>query len=307
VSGRPTVSGRPPWLVAADGTPGQLPGLARRGRAWAPVMKATALFVLPLPLLVAVFAGLVSGDVGRVVLTLGALGSTWTAAILSCRALVAEARYLLGERADLPRVPQKAVSLVLTSLGAALAASAAGHTVPAAGLFAALGAGGYIAFYGRDMPSRRVVVAAVDGIDVSAVGRELEDAYGRIRRIATAARHIRVPEFCERLDRIIGIGHTILGEIERDPRQASRARRFLHLYLDSTERVTTEFARTHRQLRSATLEESFRQLLVDMEGSFAEQHRKLLQHDATALDVEIEVLSARLKREGLGELVRKRS
>ena len=303
------MSGGPPGLGAGGHvTSGdQLSELAQRGRAWAPVMKTAALFVLPLPLLAAVLGALVAGDVARVSLVLGALGSTWTAGILSWRALVAEAHYLLGERADLPAVPQKLISAVLTSAGAGLAASAAGHAVPAAGMFAALGAGGYLAFYGRDLPSRRVVVAAVEGIDTAAVGEELEEAHGRLRRITAAARGIHVREFCDRLNRIIAIGQTILAEIERDPRQASRARRFLHLYLDSTERVTGEFARTHRQVRSAELEQSFRQLLIDMEDSFVQQHQKLLQHDTTALDVEIEVLSARLRREALNEPVRRRS
>lgn len=297
---------RPPPLPAAGGRPEQaLSDFATRSRAWASVAKATALFVLPLPLLAAMVSGLVAGDVERVSLAAGALGSTWTAGVLSWRGLAAEARYLLGERADLPPVPQKTVGGVLTALGAALAASAAGHALPAAGMFALLGGGGYFAFFGGDLRSRRVTVAAAEGIDTSTVRRELEEAYGRLRRITAASRGIRVPEFCDRLNRIIAIGHTILGEIERDPRQASRARRFLHLYLDSTERVAGEYARTHRQVQSPALEQNFRQLLIDMEGSFVEQHQKLLQHDATALDVEIEVLSARLKREGLSEPVRR--
>lgn len=302
------MSDRPPPLPAGRGRPEQaLSEFAQRSRAWAPVAKATALFVLPLPLLGAMIAGLVAGDVERVGFAAGALGSTWTAGVLSWRGLAAEARYLLGERADLPAAPQKTVSGALTAAGAALAAAAAGHALPAIGVFAVLGGGGYFAFYGADMRPRRVTVATADGVDTTAIRRELEDAYGRLRRITTASRGIRVPEFCERLNRIIAIGNTILGEIERDPRQASRARRFLHLYLDSTERVTSEYARTHRQIRSADLEQNFRQLLIDMEGSFVQQHQKLLQHDATALDVEIEVLSARLKREGLAEPVRRPS
>jgi 5-bromo-4-chloroindolyl phosphate hydrolysis protein len=147
------------------------------------------------------------------------------------------------------------------------------------------------------MRPRPILVAAVDGIDLAGVRRQLEEAYQRLRRIEAAARGIMVPEFCERLKRITSIGRDILGEIERDPRDASRARRFLHLYLDSTERVTTEYARTHQQVRSHPLEQSFRQLLVDMENTFADQRRKLLEHDVTSLDVEIEVLNARLRRE----------
>src|SRR5690606_8254534 len=167
---------------------------AQRSRAWASVAKATALFVLPLPLLGAMIAGLVAGDVERVSFAAGALGSTWTAGVLSWRGLAAEARYLLGERADLPAVPQKSVSGVLTAAGAGLAAAAAGHALPAIGMFAALGGSGYFAFFGADMRPRRVTVTTVDGVDTTAVRRELEDAYGRLRRITTAARGIRVPE-----------------------------------------------------------------------------------------------------------------
>jgi 5-bromo-4-chloroindolyl phosphate hydrolysis protein len=144
-----------------------------------------------------------------------------------------------------------------------------------------------------------VAVANVDGIDVTAVTAVLKQAYGRLRGIEAAARDIAVPEFGQRLARIINIGRGILQEIERDPRDASRARRFLNIYLDSAERVTTEYARSHRQLRSRPLEQNFRQLLIDMESTFEAQQRKLLENDLTSLDVEIEVLNARLKREGV--------
>ena len=110
---------------------------------------------------------------------------------------------------------------------------------------------------------------------------------------------IPVAEFRERLARITAIGRSILGEIESDPAEAARARRFLNLYLDSAERVTTEYARTHRGLRTQPLEQRFRDLLTDMENTFETQHRKLLERDLVSLEVDIEVLNARLIREGL--------
>lgn len=274
-------------------------GIIRRGRAWAAVAKAAALFLLPLPLLIAVLAALVAGDVGRLALTGSALTCFWGAGVLSWRALVAEVRYFLGERADPPTVPLKLVSAALTTIGALFAAVAGGHGVASALVFAALGAAGYIIFYGQDLRPRRIVVAAVHGVDRAAVTLQLKRAYGRLRGIETAAQGIAVPEFNERLARITRTGHHILGEIERDPRDAARARRFLNIYLDSAERVTVEYARTHRQIRSQPLEENFRQLLIDMENTFAEQHRKVLENDMLSLDVEIEVLNARLKREGV--------
>jgi 5-bromo-4-chloroindolyl phosphate hydrolysis protein len=291
----------PPQAPAAVAPPGFTRVLGR-ARARAAVAKAAVLFILPLPLILAMSGAMIAEDTGRLALSAGALACLWGAGLLAWRALAAEARYLLGEQPDLPGVPRKLVSAVLTALGAALSALAGGHTPAGASIFAACGAAGHLCFYGRDMKAARVTVTAADGIDVSAVKEQLEQAYRRLRRIDAASRAIAVPEFGERLARITAIGQGILSEIARDPRNASRARRFLHIYLDSTERVTEEYARTHRA-GTRSLEDNFRQLLIDMENSFAQQHRRLLESDAVSLDVEIEVLNARLKREGVGEYV----
>jgi hypothetical protein len=93
--------------------------LVRRGRAWAPSVKAAALFVLPLPLLVAILSALIAGDVLRFALAGWALGCFWGAGLLVLRALAAEARYFLGERADPPAVPLKLFSASLRARGCA--------------------------------------------------------------------------------------------------------------------------------------------------------------------------------------------
>src|SRR5262245_45819106 len=273
--------------------------LVRQGRAWLSVAKAAVLFVLPMPLMFAALINLISGDLGRLMLTGGGMLSYWAAGGLMWRALIAEARYFLGQQLDPPAVPLKAASLAFTALGTGLASISAGQNILVALVFAALAAAGHAAFYGRDVRPRSVTVPRVDGVDVEAVTAQLKQAYGRLRGIEAAARNIAVNAFGERLKRITDIGRDILAEIERHPRDASRARRFLNLYLDSAEKVTTDYARTHRQLRSQPLEENFRQLLVDMEHTFAEQRTKLLEQDAVSLDVDIEVLNARLKQEGI--------
>jgi 5-bromo-4-chloroindolyl phosphate hydrolysis protein len=273
--------------------------LARQGRAWLPVIKAAALFVLPTPLFFAALIDLISGDLGRLALTGTGLLSFWGAGTVMWRALVAEARYCLGQRPDPPAFPLKAASLALTVLGTGLAGLAGGQNLTVAIVFALLAGFGHAAFYGPDLRPRNVSVVRVDGIDIAAVTAQLKQAYGRLRGIDAAARNIAVSEFGERLTRITDIGRDILAEIERDPRDAARARRFLNLYLDSAEKVTRQYAQTHRQLRSRPLEQNFRQLLVDMEQNFADQHKKLLENDELALDVDIEVLNARLKRDGI--------
>ena len=274
--------------------------LIRWARAWAPAVTTAALFLLPLPLGFAVLAALIAGDLNRLAMAGGALACIWGAGILALRALAGEARYFLGERPDPPAVPLKLLSAVLTALGVALAAVAGGHAASGALVFAGLGGLGHVALYGRDLRPPRIQVAVVDGVDAAAVTLQLKRAYGRLRGIDAAAHGITAPEFRDRLARITGIGRSILHSIERDPADAARARRFLHLYLDSAERVTTEYARTHTQVRHQGLDQNFRQLLVGMERTFAEQQRALVERDLLSLDVDIEVLNARLTHEGPG-------
>lgn len=273
--------------------------LFKRGKAWAGVLKAAALFVLPLPLVIAFVVALFTGEFVRFAAISGALASFYLAGFFTWNALAAQARYYLGELLDPPVVPLKLISAALTAVGAVLAASAGGYGMVGMFVFAALAVAGYLCFYGRDPQRRSFNVAAGSGVDVDAVTAQLKQAYGRLQGIDAAARSIAVPEFTERLRRITGIGKNILAEIERDPRDATRARKFLNLYLDSAERVTTEYARTHRQLRNRPLEDNFRNLLIDMEDTFDKQHQKLLENDLLSLDVDIEVLNTRMKREGL--------
>ena len=276
------------------------PELLRRWRAWMPTAKAAALFLLPIPLYLAFLAALVAGDVEEILLTAGGVGCFWTAGVLAARALAGEARYVLGERPDTPALPLKLLSAVLTSIGAFLAATVAGHGVELTTVFALLALSGHMAFYGRDLRAPRIRVALVDGVDVAAVTAQLKQAYGRLRGIEAVSQAIPVPEFRERLDHITGIGRAVLREIERDPTDAVRARRFLNLYLDEAERITADYARAQKALPEPRLDDSFRQLLDHLERAFEQQRQRLVNHERMSLDADIEVLSTRLKREGLG-------
>lgn len=288
-------------------TPPQLKASWTRARARMAVAKSAALFVLPVPLLFASIAALVADDMGRLALDGAALACFWGAGALVWRGSLEEMRYTLGEQPDLDRIPRKLLSSIATAIGAALTGVAGGHALIGVIVFALVALIGHVCFFGRDLRIPRVTVTAVDGVDVTSVTDQLEQAQQRLRRIDAAAKAIAIPEFTARLTRITTVGRDILAKIARDPRDAARARRFLHLYLDSTERVAEEYARTHHGVRTQGLEDNFRQLLIEMENTFTEQHRRLLESDAVSLDVEIEVLNARLKREGLGEYAEKRS
>jgi 5-bromo-4-chloroindolyl phosphate hydrolysis protein len=281
-------------------SPGRETDALERARVSLATAKSAALFLLPVPLAFALVGALIAGDAGRAAFSSGALACLWAAALLALRALVAEGQHYLGQRSDPPALPLKLFSAVLTTAGISLAAFASGQTLAVTLVLATLGAVGHLLFYGRDLRPARINVAITAGVDRAAVTLQLKQAHGRLRGIEAAARSIPLPEVRDRLVRITGIGRSILHEIERDPADAARARRFLNLYLDGAERVTVEYARTHRQERLQPLDQNFRELLTEMENTFTEQHRRLVDRDQMTLDVDIEVLNARLKGDGLG-------
>ncbi len=87
--------------------------------------------------------------------------------------------------------------------------------------------------------------------------------------------------------------------LEEDPRDLRRARKFLNVYLDGVQRVVEGYARTHQRAASPDLDANFRRVLTSIEEVFQEQRQKLLESDIMDLDVQIEVLTSQLKREGL--------
>src|SRR5262249_25481950 len=153
------------------------------------------------------------------------------------------------------------------------------YGVALATVFALLALSGHVAFYGRDLRAPRIRVALVDGVDVAAVTAQLRQAYSRLHGIEAVSQAIPGPGVRARLGHITGIGRAILREIERDPADAARARRFLHLYLVEAERITADYARAQKALPEARRDDSFGQLLEDLEHAFEQQRQKLVNHE----------------------------
>ena len=169
-------------------------------------------------------------------------------------------------------------------------------------LFAALTGGACVLAYGLD---RRVDRGALEaaakraGVNSRDVLAALEEAQRKVEGIETAAQGLHSRELKSRLDRICRQAYTILGQLEQDPKNLSRARRFLVTYLDGTRDVVTQYAAQQRDLAESPLAENFRRVLTTVEQVFAEQEEVLKQDDKLNLEVQIEVLETQLKREGV--------
>jgi 5-bromo-4-chloroindolyl phosphate hydrolysis protein len=258
-----------------------------------------SLILLPLPLLLKATLSLWAGEAAD----LAASGGCWllflAAAILCRRGMQAE--LIEAER---PIASRRAMMLktaggVLVALATMLTALfAVGHSLPIALAFGLLAGIGYFLLYPGE-GAAKPIQNRNHGPEQGEAGRLLREAYRRLDSIEIARRRIASGEFKQRLGNIVVGAERILKLVAEDPSDLRRARKFLTVYLDGARRVAEEYARTHANAASAELEHNFRTLLVDMENTCDEQYRKMLEHDVSDLEVRIEVLSARLRQEGV--------
>ncbi len=257
--------------------------------------KARLLWLLPLPLIPATIIALASGQFTACMVNAGAYGLFLAGALLSGQGFQQEVEQRQQQFQTTGSWPFKTLGGLTVALATALTAWAgAGHSMAIALSF---GGGAFAAFallYGLEPRQRRI------GHDNSQrVTEALQQAEQKILSIEQARGRINQPELNQRLGRIIVLGRDILGEIARDPRDLRRARKFLNTYLDGAQRVATGYAGAHANLRSQTLEANFRRVLITIEEVFGQQHQRLLDNDLHDLDVNMEVLEAQLKHEGL--------
>ncbi len=274
-----------------------LPPPPRRRARFAPLKAALlSLFVWPLPL-AALFA-LLRGDGTLLLGTALPFGLVMAAAWLLGRGIAAREEDKPPEGFPKPF----SAAAVLTGGAAFFTAFFAGgySALFAAGFGLAAGAGVAL-LYGGDGAAAKPSLP--DGIaPFSADERRLIDqAKTRIASLEAASAKLASAEFRSRLDRVARWARAVVDEIERDPRDLRRARKSLTVYLEGAERVTAKYLATHPRAgdQAGTLEDGYRRLLDELERAFAEQHGKLVQHDTLDLDVQIEVLTKRLRQEGV--------
>lgn len=251
------------------------------------------LFVLPLPAAAAALVALMSGALGMLLNNLMGYGLMLAGALL--------VRLRLAERAATPaasswrRLPVKTTGGLLLALGSGITAwLGAGHP-PGIGLvFALLTLLGVTLTYGVDRPLRlRPPSLGARGTT------SLHEAGRSIDAIEQASREMRQPELSARLATIVTLARQILERVEDDPRDLWRARKFLAVYLQGVQRIVEGYVKTHGRVAAPALEQRFRQALGTVETAFREQYQVLLERDVEDLDVQIEVLTQQLAREGL--------
>lgn len=264
-----------------------------------PSTKGMLMFILPLPILIAAVSGLARGELisftgcalGYSCLLIGALSLR--------RGLLFEDEYQRRRIAKMP-LPFKTLGSVCIALGTGITVwIGARQGITFGFIFSALALLGCHLTYGFDPRTTKRIMDS-EGIDVTEqVLQALQQAEQSITAIEQASRDIRNVELKTRLRRIAQLATDILKLLEEHPRDLRRVRKFLHVYLDGTQKVTEGYAKTHTRAGATDLEDNFRHVLITIEEVFQEQQQKLLESDVSDLDIQIEVLTTQLKREGV--------
>jgi hypothetical protein len=257
----------------------------------APATGAWLLFLLPLPVAAAAVVALARGQFLHLLGDSLGYGLLLGGALLVRRALEA-GRSLSDSRSWKP------LGCALVGLGTGVTAwLGAGHGPAIGAAFAVIAAAGCGLTYGFDLAELR---RPRRGHDLGQPARTaLQQAARSITAIEQASGDIRQPELDARLTRIAGLGREILARLREDPRDLRRARKFLNVYLDGVQRIVEGYAKTHGRAEAPQLDERFRKALVTVEDAFRKQQQVLLERDVEDLDVQIEVLTRQLEREGI--------
>ncbi len=246
--------------------------------------------------------GLMFAEVGKALGGLGAVVALQVAAWLIRQGRLAEREYAERTITRAPP-PRKLAGIALVGL-AAFSLSALGAGQPMILGLVAAGLMGYAAYlaYGLDPRGDKGLDAKLAdraGLKTEAVLAALEEARAKVRAIETQARGLHSRELKERLGRITRSAEAVLAQIEKDPGDLRRARRFLVTYLDGTRDVVAGYRAQQQDLADTPLADNFRHVLETVERVFEEQREILKRNESLDLEVQIEVLKTQLEREGV--------
>jgi 5-bromo-4-chloroindolyl phosphate hydrolysis protein len=257
------------------------------------------LYVLPFLLIPGTIKAFANGNLLGIFINAGGYAAYLLAAQILRRGLQAEAIYRDKRVARAPKWPLKTLAAgIVAGITFVLAWMGAHYPFVVSVAFGAGALLGMFLSYGFD-PRAQKTVAGGHGYTIEEISSTIEAAENTILSIENANNKITNREFNNRIDRICDTARHILDEMEANPGTIRRARKFLLVYLEGTNKVTNGYANTHLQTDTVELEQNFRNVLDSIETVFKEQKDKLLQEDLFDLDVQIEVLAKQLKYEGI--------
>lgn len=255
--------------------------------------RANLLFFAPLPLLFRAFFKEPEG----MATSLLAFGVLMLAAWLTRDGIVAQNEYNARRVARRPAIPRKIFGSALTGIGLFIAGYVSGGPF-AALLFGGLGVVLHGIAFGID-PMRDKGMEGIDPFQTERVARVVVKAEEHLQQMSDAILRVQDRKIEARVAQFQTTARKMFRTVEEDPRDLTAARKYLVVYLQGARDATVKFADLYARTKDEKTRADFEALLSDLEDNFAARTEKLLLDDRSDLDVEIEVLRDRLKRDGI--------
>ena len=259
--------------------------------------STTGTKLLYLPAIVLIVTSFGGGPVALVTALIGAALLTF-AAWFTQEGLRAEAAYNARKVARKPAVPRKMIASCATGLGIALAAHTGNTGIVGSALYgvAALVLHG-IAFGIDPLKDKRM--EGIDTFQQDRVARVVEQADETLAAMRDHITRLEDRDLTSRVDTFQATARKMARTVQEDPRDLTRARKYLGVYLEGARDATVKFVDLYLRKPDPDARSAYIALLNDLQDNFAARTEKMLADDRTDMDIEIKVLRDRLQREGL--------
>lgn len=162
-------------------------------------------------------------------------------------------------------------------------------------------AGGLI-FGGR----RKGVGTVFSGLDSKTVQSTLADGDRKLKELQLLSRNVKERGVRTKVEAISDLVKRIIEDVEQDPADLPKARKFLGYYLDATIKILTRYNDIiSRGLEDQNLAGSLKKAeegLETVRKAFEKQLVQLMENDVMDLDAELQLLERTIKMEGHGDI-----
>lgn len=256
--------------------------------------RANILFVPAIILCVTSLGGgpvlLVTALVGAAILTLAA----W----LLRDGLRAEAAYNARKVARRPAIPRKMMASALTGIGITIAAYTGDSGIFGSILYGTAALALHVTAFGID-PLKDKRMEGIDTFQQDRVARVVDKAEANLAVMKGQIEVLNDRELGIRVGGFLAAARKMIRTVEEDPRDLTRARKFLGVYVVGARDATVKFVDLYGRSHDANARRDYEALLTDLETNFAALTQKMLHDDRSDMDIEFKVLRDRLKREGI--------
>jgi len=152
---------------------------------------------------------------------------------------------------------------------------------------------GYFLYYGFDPKEDKL--ENIGDISAQFVIETLATARGKLARVEEDMKKIKEKSLHSKLRIATDKGYEILNNIEADPKDLRVARKFIIVYIDGIQKVTTSYTSMDEEDIGDETKEKLNSLLIDVEQRFDKEILRLKQNNQFDLDVHIDVLQEQIK------------